>query len=109
MIIIIKVKEKKITRGMLKIPMTLLSFPRFTVQAKNMLILLETNIACNFQTNQQTTYFQLNHTSLYRSLFLSDRKTVVPSIFVNENIITEIKDKCNYFNIFLLSKLMLKK
>ena len=89
--------------------MTLLSFPRFTIQAKNMLILLETNIACNFQTNQQTTYFQLNHTSLYRGLFLSDRKTVVPSIFVNGNIITEIKDKCNYFNIFLLSKLMLKK
>ena len=51
MIIIIKVKEKKITRGMLKIPMILLSFPRFTIQAKNRLILLETNIASNFQTN----------------------------------------------------------
>ena len=51
MIIIIKVKEKKITRGMLKTPMTLLSFPRFTIQAKNRLILLETNITCNFQTN----------------------------------------------------------
>lgn len=89
--------------------MTLLSFPRFTIQAKNRLILLETNIAYNFQTNQQTTYFQSNHNSLYRGLFLSDRKIVVPSIFVNGNIITEIIDKCNYFNIFLLSKLMLKK
>lgn len=51
MIIIIKVKEKKITRGMLKTPMTLLSFHRFTIQAKNRLILLEKNIACNVQTN----------------------------------------------------------
>ena len=73
--------------------MILLNFPNFTVQAKNMLMLLEMKILCDFQTNQQTSRLQSNHTSLYHSPFSSDKKeNCCSTYFVNGNVITEIKE-----------------